>query len=64
MNYTSKILRKMAEDSNGKIRIVKVPIEKRPTADSLKKLEREIQAQIDANTAMEHRSFINASKNV
>ena len=40
MNYTSKILKKIAEDSNGKMRIVKVPIEKRPTADSLKKLER------------------------
>ena len=64
MNYTSKILKKIAEDSNGKMRIVKVPIEKRPTFDSLKKLETEIRAQIDANIAMEHRSFINASKKV
>ena len=48
--------------SNGKMRIVKVPPEKRPTAESLEKLEREIGAQIDANRAMEHRSYINASK--
>lgn len=44
------------------MRIVKVPPEKRPTAESLEKLEREIGAQIDANRAMEHRSYINASK--
>ena len=44
------------------MRIVKVPPEKRPTAESLEKLEREIGAQIDVNRAMEHRSYINASK--
>lgn len=58
----SKILKKIAEKSNGKMRIVKVPSDKRPTAESLEKLEREIGAQIDANRAMEHRSYINASK--
>lgn len=59
---TNKMLKKLAERSNGKIRIVKIPPEKRPTAESLKKLDREIKAQIDANRAMEHRSYINASK--
>lgn len=58
----SKILQKIAERSNGKMRIVKVPPEKRPTAESLKKLENEIGAQIDENRAMEYRSYINASK--
>ena len=58
----SRILKKVAEKSNGKMRIVKVQPEKRPTAESLEKLEREIGAQIDANRAMEHRSYINASK--
>lgn len=58
----SRILKKVAEKSNGKMRIVKVPPEKRPTAESLEKLEREIGAQIDANRAMKHRSYINASK--
>lgn len=59
---TNKMLKKLAERSNGKIRIVKIPPEKRPTAESLKKLDREIKAQIDVNRAMEHRSYINASK--
>ena len=58
----SRILKKVVEKSNGKMRIVKVPPEKRPTAESLEKLEREIGAQIDVNRAMEHRSYINASK--
>ena len=62
MNITSRMLKKLAERSNGEIRIVKIPPEERPTAASLKKLDREIQAQIDANRAMEHRSYINASK--
>lgn len=62
MDLTSKILHKVAEESNGKMKIVKVPPKKRPTAESLTKLEREINAQVEANRAMEHRSYINASK--
>ena len=57
-----KIIKKLAEKSDGKIHIVKIPPEERPTAESLKKLDMEIKAQIDANRAMEHRSYINASK--
>lgn len=62
MNSTSRILHKIAEKSNGKMRIVKVSKEKRPTAESLARLDREIEAQFDANDAMRHRSYINASK--
>ena len=61
MNITSKMLKKLAERSNGKIRIVKTPPEKRPTAESMKKLDMEIKAQIDANRAMEQKSYIIAS---
>lgn len=61
MNLTSKILHKVAEESNGKMKIVKVPHEKWPTAESLAKLETEINSQIEANRAMEHRSYINAN---
>ena len=43
----SRILKKVAEKSNGKMRVVKVPPEKRPDAESLEKLEREIAAQIE-----------------
>ena len=64
MNSTSKILHEIAEKSNGKMKIVKVPPEKRPTAESLAKLETEINSQIEANRAMEHRSYINASKKI
>ena len=62
MNLTSRILHKIAEESDGKMKIVKVPPDKRPTAESLAKLEREINAQVEANRAMEHKSYINASK--
>lgn len=64
MNSISKILSRMAKESGGKMQIVKVPMEKRPTAESLRKLEKEIYAQIETNRAMEHRSFVNASKRV
>lgn len=62
MSQLDRMIRKLAEESNGKIRIVEVPPERRPTAESLAKLDREIKAQIDANDAMRYRSYINASK--
>lgn len=62
MDQTTKLLKRVAEQSNGKMKIVKVPPEKRPTAESLEKLEREIVAGIEANRAMEDRSHINASE--
>ncbi len=62
MNSISKILGKMAKKSNGKMRKVKVPIEKRPTVESLRKLEKELHAQIEANRVMEYKSFVNARK--
>lgn len=62
MSQLDRMIRKLAEKSNGKIRIVEVPPEKRLTAESLAKLDREIKAQIDANDAMRYRSYINASK--
>ena len=62
MRPLDRIMKRAVKKSNGKIRIVEVPPEKRPTAESLAKLEREIKAQIDANDAMRHRSYINASK--
>ena len=61
MSTINMVLHRIAEESNGKMRIVKVPPERRPTAESLKKLDREIKAEINANRAMEHRSYINAS---
>lgn len=62
MSTISKVLHRIAEESNGKMRIVKVPPERRPTAESLKKLDREIKAQTNALSTMEHRSYINANK--
>ncbi len=64
MDRTTNLLKRVAEESNGKMKIVKVPPEKRPTAESLENLEREISAQIEANRAMEHRSYINASEKI
>ena len=50
------------EKSNGEVRIVKIPLEEKPTEESLRKLDLEIKAQIYENLAMELRSYINASK--
>ena len=54
------MLHKLAERSNGQMQITKVPLDKRPTAESLESLEREISAQVSINEAMRQRSYINA----
>ena len=58
----SKILTKEMNKSGGRARVVKVPSNRRPTADSLRKLEREISAQINANEVMRSRSLSKASQ--
>ena len=58
----SKILSRAMDKSGGSARLVKVPANRRPTAETLKKLEREISAQVIANEAMRSRSMQNASK--
>ena len=64
MNSIEKVLQKIADESDGEMRIVKVPENRRPTAESLKRLDNEIKDQVEKNRAMEYRSFINASKRV
>lgn len=49
-------------NSGGRVRIVKVPDSKRPTVTSLRKLDREIAAQVSENEAMSTRSVLYASK--
>ena len=56
------VLEKEVEKSGGKVRVVKVPPERRPTAESLSKLQTEISAQIRVNEEMRRRSYIEASK--
>ena len=56
------VLEKEVEKSGGKVRVVKVPPERPPTAESLSKLETEISAQIRVNEEMRRRSYIEASK--
>lgn len=63
MSYNlSKILAKVAKQSNGKMVIKKVPPEMRPTSESLAKLDREIKAQVDRNSYMAFKSETEASK--
>ena len=50
------IIAKEMNKSNGLARMVKVPQDKRPTAKSLERLQREINAQIDENEKMRRRS--------
>ena len=47
--------------SNGQMRITKVPQDKRPTAESLESLEKEISAQLSSNEAIRQRSYIQTS---
>ena len=56
------ILAKEMSKSNGEAEFLKVSANRRPTAASLRKLEREISSQISANDAMRSRSMQRASK--
>ena len=58
MSDTAKIIKKEMEKSNACARMVKVPPEKRPTIESTKKMQREVNAQIDANHIMRENSRI------
>ena len=58
----SEILAKEMEKSGGRVRMVKVPANRRPTAESLQKLEREISAQINANEVMRNKSLYKAAQ--
>lgn len=58
----SKIIVREMNNSAGHVKIVKVPDSKRPTAASLRKLDREIAAQVSENEAMSTRSVLYASK--
>lgn len=58
----SSILNKEMNKSGGCARLVKVPADRRPTAETLKSLEQEISAQIVANEVMRSRSMQNASR--
>lgn len=60
MSSYIRMLHKLAERSNGQMRITKVALDKRPTAESLRSLEREISAQVSINDAMRQRSYMNA----
>lgn len=62
MSSIIKILENIAKESGGKIRVVEVPPERRPTAESLAKLENEISAQLEANALMRHDSIFGTQK--
>lgn len=63
MDLKNVLMKEMAK-SGGKARLVKAPANKRPTAESLRKLDREISSQIEANEAMRERSMERAAKDV
>lgn len=58
----SKVIEKEMQKSGGQVKVVKVPVSKRPTASALTKLEREIASQVNANEAMSNRSMLYASR--
>ena len=58
----SVLLAAEVERSGGDMVIERVPHSKQPTAKTLKRIEREIAAQISANEAMSSRSMQYASR--
>ena len=58
----SRVIEKEMQKSGGRVRVVKVPANKRPTASALAKLEREIASQVSANEAMSNRSMLYAAR--
>lgn len=60
----SQVIEKEMQKSGGRVNVSKVPINKRPTASSLAKLEREIASEVSANEAMSNRSMLYASKGI
>ena len=56
------ILKNEMNKSGGSARLVKVPDNRRPTAETLKNLEQEISAQIISNEVMRSKSMHNASR--
>ncbi len=58
----SRVIEREMQKSNGRVRVVKVPANRRPTASALTKLEREIASQVSANEAMSNRSMLYASR--
>lgn len=55
-----RIMAKAMAKSGGAAELVEVPAYRRPTAQSLRKLEKEVAAQVSANEAMRSRSMQNA----
>ena len=60
MKTSSMIEREMRR--SGGVKIISVPASMRPTKASLKKLDREISAQVRANEAMSTRSILYSSQ--
>lgn len=58
MSVRNVLARELAR-SGGSARLVKIPEDKRPTAESLENLRREIGAQLRQNDAMRQRSMEN-----
>ncbi len=56
MDY-AQLLNYEFERSNSTVRVVGVPKDKKPTVESLKRLENEIAAQVSSNDAMRSRSM-------
>lgn len=58
----SRILANEMKKSGGTARVVTVPTSRRPTAESLCNLEREVSAQINANEVMRSKSMHKAAQ--
>lgn len=57
ISMTNDMIRAQMNKSNGMVKIVKAPKNKRLTKQSLHKLDEEIRSQVNANKDMERRSI-------
>ena len=59
---TSSMIEREMRRSGGRVKIISFPASMGPTKASLKKLDREISAQVRANEAMSTRSILYSSQ--
>jgi hypothetical protein len=63
MNF-NRVIEKEMQKSGGRVKVVKVPSGKRPTASALTKLESEISFLVHENEIMMAQSILNAMKSI
>ena len=62
MDLAERFFRELEAISDGELKVVELPDDMKPTAEGLERLDEEIRIKVQANQAIENRSYIYASK--